>query len=555
MRINKKWSALALMGAMTFGFAQEKMMTKKVDEKSWFHSSFAETGVYGVNTAAAYEFLKQNNRQPVELVVGILDSGMDFEHEDLAANMWVNKKEVAGNGVDDDKNGYVDDVYGWNFLGGKDGSVGGETLEVTRLYRKWKAVFETGDAAKDKANQTKMPKEYTLYKGVKAEFEETAQQAEGNLANISAIMQAVKEGFPSLAKQFGAKKLSAATLSDFKPETPEGEKAFRVFGFFSEEDYDGKTVEEFQSMVEENLQGGLDYYKGQMEYNYNVNFNGREIVGDDFENKREIGYGNTDFEGPDAFHGTHVGGLVAAVRGNNKGIDGVAGNSIRLMTVRTVPDGDEYDKDVANAIRYAVDNGAKILNMSFGKAYSPEKELVWEAMQYAESKNVLMVKAAGNSNEDIDVKLHYPTNWRDAKTPVTESVLTVGANTMDPENLKSGFSNFGKRSVDVFAPGSAIYSTVPDNKYRNANGTSMASPVTAGVAALVWSHYPYLTAKEVRQIVMKTVNKNDQLADISVTGGVVDAYKAVQAAEEMYKAFNKKELKKRAKRWKKEAKR
>jgi len=206
------------------------------------------------------------------------------------------------------------------------------------------------------------------------------------------------------------------------------------------------------------------------------------------------------------------------------------------MSVRTVPNGDERDKDVANAIYYAVDNGAKILNMSFGKAYSPNKEIVWDAFKYAADKGVLIVKAAGNSNEDIDQHIHYPTNFKADGTVVSNAVLTVGASTRVADKLKAGFSNYGKKSVDVFGPGAEIYATYPGgDQYRFLNGTSMASPAVAGVAALVWSHYPKLSAADIRTILMETVNKNEQLKDISVAGGVVDAYKAVQRAEEIYK--------------------
>src|SRR5690606_8039737 len=268
--------------------------------------------------------------------------------------------------------------------------------------------------------------------------------------------------------------------------------------------WEGKTMAAISKQLTDEFQGGIEYFEGQINYHYNVDFESRGIVGDNYADKKEKFYGNADVEGPDAGHGTHVAGLISAVRGNNKGIDGIAGNHVKIMGVRTVPNGDERDKDVANSIRYAVDNGAKILNMSFGKSHSPERDIVWDAMRYAEKKGALLIKAAGNDDLNIDVDVHYPANFDDKGNKVIDAVITVGASTPDPSALKASFSNYGKKSVDVFAPGTEILSTVPHDEFKEEQGTSMASPVTAGVAALVWSHYPKLSALEVKEIIMQS---------------------------------------------------
>lgn len=533
--MNKFWITLGLAFTLTVsGFAQ--VATESTAQNVWYNADKEATGVFGVNTEKAHEFLKEKNRKPSSMIVGILDSGVQADHIDLKANMWVNPKEKAGNGKDDDKNGYIDDINGWNFIGGKDGkNVEGDTLEKVRLYRYvYLPMFEGADAAKNKANQTAKPAEYADYLKVKEEIQAEIKDAQDGLGQYTMISEMVEKGFPALIKDFGDQKVTEEVLGKYTP-TEESMAGLQIFAFIPKDYWEGKTMQEVYNSLSGEMKGAIEYYGSVSKYHYNVDFESRGIVGDNYENKKEIGYGNSDVEGPDAGHGTHVAGVIAAVRGNNIGIDGIAGNHIQIMSVRTVPNGDERDKDVANAIRYATDNGAKILNMSFGKSHSPEKDLVWEAMKYAEKKGVLLVKAAGNDGDNIDEVVHYPTNFDDKGNRVVESLLTVGASTPDALNLVASFSNYGVKSVDVFAPGTAILSTVPKDKFKEEQGTSMASPITAAVAALVWSHYPKLTALEVKEIVMKSVNKDAQLTDKSVSGGVVDALKAVQLAEQMYK--------------------
>ena len=298
--------------------------------------------------------------------------------------------------------------------------------------------------------------------------------------------------------------------------------------------------------VTDQLQEAVDHFGSQVKYGFNLEYDTREIVGDNNANLAEIGYGNTDVsgQGTDNFHGTHVAGIIAAKRGNDLGIDGIADN-VKIMAVRTVPDGDERDKDVANAIRYAVDNGAKIINMSFGKAYSPNKAYVDEAVQYAASKGVLLVHAAGNSGQNTDEENNFPTRKLENDVEAG-NWIEVGASAWgNDDQLAASFSNYGKGSVDVFAPGVQIYSTAPNNEYKNAQGTSMASPVTTGVAALLMSYYPHLTIIDVKEIIMASSRKFDGLmvakpgskdeqvdfSELSVSGGIVNAYEAVKLAE------------------------
>ena len=533
--MNKYLIALGIGIAFSFGiFAQDSVLLKT--QEVWYNDSFEDTGIYGINTKKAYQFLKEHKRKPTELIVGVLDGGVQADHIDLKDNMWVNSKEKPGNGKDDDKNGYIDDINGWNFIGGADGKdVNGDTLEKVRIYKyAYLPMFESEDSAKNEENKTKFPEKFEDYKKIKSEISAKIAEASAMKVQYTTMKQMIDKGFPALIKDFGSDKVTEENLGKYAP-TEETMPAMQIFAFIPKDYWDGKTMQQIYDKLSEEFQGGLDYFNNQINYNYNVDFESRGIVGDDYENKNEHFYGNNHVEGPDASHGTHVAGLISATRGNDLGINGIAGNNVKIMGVRTVPNGDERDKDVANSIRYAVDNGAKILNMSFGKSHSPEKELVWDAMKYAQSKGALLIKAAGNDGVDIDTDVHYPTNFDEKGNKVIESLITVGASTPDSAVLKASFSNYGKKSVDVFAPGTEILSTVPHDEFKEEQGTSMASPIVAGVAALVWSHYPKLTALQVKEIILNSVNKDSQLADYSVTGGVVDAYKAVQLAEEMYK--------------------
>jgi cell wall-associated protease len=262
------------------------------------------------------------------------------------------------------------------------------------------------------------------------------------------------------------------------------------------------------------------------------------IVGDNPNDLSSKIYGCNRYEGPDAMHGTHVSGIIAATRGNGMGIDGVADN-VRIMVLRAVPDGDERDKDVANAIIYAVDNGAKVINMSFGKYWTPNKDYVDAAIEYARSKDVLLVHAAGNDAKDKDVEDSYPTRRLNNKT-IAPNWIEVGASSSSKsgKDILANFSNYGATTVDFFAPGVDIYSTVPDFNYENASGTSMACPATAGVAALIRSYFPELSASEVREVLMATTapykktviapnGEKAKMKDLCITGGFVNAANAV----------------------------
>ena len=502
-------------------------------KQRWMHLGGEQGRFIGVGTDKLYvELVGMQPKQKV--VVAVIDSGIDIEHEDLKDVIWTNTDEVAGNGVDDDKNGYIDDVHGWNFIGGPNGEqVSYDTFEVTREYTRLHPKFENVDPS---ALSEEEKEEYEYYQHVVSSFEEEKAEMGGLLSNIDNALGVWEAAHGIMADFLGKDDYTIDAVASVQSAREDVQRAREIIMYFDSLDLDRDQVVEERDKIEGYLQKGL-----------NPDFDPRGLVGDDYDNVDERIYGNNSVEGPDATHGTHVAGIIAASRGNGIGMDGIA-NSVEIMTIRAVPSGDERDKDIANAIRYAVDNGAKVINMSFGKGFSPYKAAVDEAVLYAESKDVLMVHAAGNDAENNDETLHFPVPVVDTREEPIQSWIEVGAsNWENVDMLAASFSNYGQESVDVFAPGVDIYSTTPDDSYESQGGTSMAAPVVSGIAALIWAYYPSFTAEEVKAIILDSaVSFKDQevllpgteeeevikFGLLSQTGAVANAYEAIKLAKE-----------------------
>ena len=498
------------------------------ESKSWGHSDLVTDSIPGMSLDKAYNFLQ--GKKGVEVVVGVVDSGTDLLHEDLKDVAWVNQKEIPSNGVDDDKNGYVDDINGWNFLG----TIYKEHLEYQRIVK--------DPSIADEASV----KEATKF------YDEKVAAAKANEKRYGQMLKMVSNADDALSKHFNKSDYSKDEVSNTVTEDTALKQSIEVakqmygFGLSSL----AQAKQELSKLVENatTLLSGEDL---KNEY--------RNVLGDDPNTMDNISYGDaaTGHSTKDEAHGTHVSGIIGASRNNNIGMNGVATN-VKIMAVRAVPDGDEYDKDVALGLRYAVDNGAKIINTSFGKGFSPKKEWVYEAILYAASKDVLIVNAAGNDGKNMDVEKTFPNDSRDLVNEISDNVLTVGAMSANyDENLPASFSNYGKINVDVFAPGVQIYSTTPEGEYAKFSGTSMAAPSTAGVAALLRSYYPKLSASQVKHILMNSgtminfdvikpgsrsrenpTGEKVSFSELSVSGRVVNAYNALKMADYMVNGKN-----------------
>jgi len=507
----------------------------KTVPNGWHLKDQKSNGFYGISMDKAYDFVKTKKSKTV--LVAIIDSGIDTTHEDLTPVLWTNSKEIPGNGIDDDGNGYIDDIHGWNFIGGRDGrNVKEDSYEAARVYHTYKSKFEnvTDAATLSKADQEL----YKTWTRAKADVVDNVDLTQ--LRQAKMMYQKMKAGDSVIRKDLKKEEYSGKDLQSYTPTNQDAIATRQIILKICE--LNSNNYDITNSMLLEELEG--DMRKAETVSTPPPNYRG-DIVKDNENDINDKFYGNNDIMAGTPFHGTHVAGIIGAVRNNGKGIDGIADN-VRIMMVRAVPDGDEHDKDIALAIRYAVDNGAKVINMSFGKSYSPQKQWVDDAVKYAESKGVLLVHAAGNDAKNLDSDFNFPnpmllnggrpTNW-----------LTIGASG-DPGNggLAASFSNYGKKEVDVFAPGVNIYSTIPGgNTYGNASGTSMASPVTAGVAAFLLEYFPTLTPEQLKTVLEKSAVKPTiktqkpgegeevSFSELSKTGGLINAYEASKLAQEM----------------------
>ena len=555
---------------------------------NWYNLDLTESGYFGISAEKAYNELLKDKKAEQNVIVAVIDGGVDTNHPDLKSVLWINKKEIPNNGIDDDGNGYVDDIHGWNFIGSKKGNLEFDNLELVRLLRIYTPKYQSTTNLTPLDSTQK--EEFKLYKNMVGDFGKKYEDA----SNTFSVLLAINKVLDSVSIVNNKKIPSYEDIERYKADDETEEQVKTIIRKGSKED---GSFEKFYK----NIKDGYKQYDAMLKYNLNPKYDMRsELVGDDYTNANQRNYGNNDVKGSDAFHGTHVSGIIGADRSNSLGIMGVA-NSVSIMAIRVVPTGDERDKDVANGIRYAVDNGAKVINMSFGKSYKWDKKIVDEAVKYAETKGVLLVHAAGNDNQNNDIEENFPNKYFESKEaeaykeahkkptkpdfvplPITNQSsgiggmapsiggrtteaktipldtakfalphannwIEVGASSYkDDENLKASFSNYGRYTVDVFAPAFLINSTVPEGKYEDADGTSMAAPVVSGLAALIISYYPHLTPAQVREIIMKSVSpvvhkvkykdiKGDNVrvmfSEICVSGGIVNAYNALKLAE------------------------
>ncbi len=518
-------------------FAQTLPPSQPDPPKNWYALDLKTDGYFGISLTQAYQFINGLKSKPV--IVAIVDSGIDTLQKDLQGILWVNPKEKPGNGKDDDHNGYIDDIHGWDFLGGPNGkSDFSETEEEVRQYQKLKDKYLTATeaTATDK-------KEYAYWKDVKTEYDSTVTKARTETGQLSPIMNALVETSGYIKRSLNLKANQTFTKADVEHFQPINDTLKEVKNLwliaFSEDVSTSTNVKVLKELSE---------YMAKLNNSINPDLDARKrIIGDDPDVLKDKPYGNNILKFSDASHGTDVAGLVGATRNNNYGIDGIADN-VKIMAIKAVPIGDEYDKDEVNAIHYAVDNGAKIINMSFGKKISPHKEWVDEAFKYAAAHDVLLVQAAGNENQDLDVKPDYPNDtFADGSATDADNVINVGASGMKPdENLAATFSNYGQKNVDVFAPGVKITSIDNDAEMITDDGTSFSSPIVTGIAALILEYYPDLSARQVKQAIMQSATplkgtmvfkpgtkQKVDFTTLSKTGGIVNARKALEIASKM----------------------
>jgi cell wall-associated protease len=509
--------ALYLIASVLYSSAQKL-------PDNWFSLDPLKDNFMGMSANKAYETILKGKKSTT-VIVAVIDAGVDINHPDLKEHIWTNPNELIDNGIDDDKNGYIDDIHGWDYIGGKTGNVQYDNIEATRIYRKYKDIFE------NPATANNYKEYYKLYIQAKEIYEKEHADAKKNYESFKRI----KDWMDKMKTDIGKDSIIAADLKNYKVEDP----LFQIINDnLIRAILEGENFNDLKKEIDETF----NYYNSSYNYHYNIYYDNRQIVGDNYEDASEKNYGNNQVKGPHSDHGTHVAGIIGALRKNGTGIDGLADN-VMIMVLRVVPDGDERDKDVANAIRYAAENGAKIINMSFGKSLPYNKKVVDDAVKFALAKDVLIIHASGNDGINLDKnKNNYPKpEYENSKENARAAWIEVGA--VASNGTAASFSNYGHKSVDVFAPGVKIYSTMPEEKYDYNDGTSMAAPMVAGAAALIRSYYPNLNARQVKEALVKSVlvinskvpkpgkpKQKIKFKKLCSSGGVINVYNALEVA-------------------------
>ena len=481
-----------------------KSSLSKIDKKNWHNLDIEKDSVPGTSVERAYNELL-NDLKGKKVIVAVIDTGLDIDHRSLSENIWINKDEKV-NGKDDDNNGYIDDIHGWNYLG----SSYNETRDMTRILRD------------NKINNRK-------YNLVEEEIQKEIKNSNEQLNILNYYIQILDESKELLSDYLDNDNFSIQDVNNIETVDPKLNRAKNIY-----KDFD------FYGYTKEYLNEGIDQFNDFINYHFNVEFNGRTTNDDIYDiNDRNYGDNNINNTKESESHSTHVSGIISGnrkIEDGNKGINNLA----EIMVLRAVPNGDEYDKDVALAIRYAVDNGAKIINGSFGKYFSSNPEWVIDAIRYASDNDVLFIAGAGNESKDLDSLSNdnYPNDQYFNKAEFSDTFIKVGASSINlDENFTAYFSNYGKINVDIFAPGVDIYSSMPNNKYKFQDGTSMASPVVAGIASLIMSYFPRLSAKKVKEIILESgididleignLGDKKNFNEYSKSGKLINAYNAL----------------------------
>jgi cell wall-associated protease len=518
--------------------AQQVAEKENKDYKEWHLKDKETSGFFGISIDKAYDLLK--GRKSETVIVAVIDSGIDTLQEDLKDILWINPKEKPGNGIDDDGNGYIDDHYGWNFCGSKDGNnLKQNSTEAVRVYHQWKDEFAGKKEKHISADKLFL---FQQWKKAKEIIEEKYNYAKKNIDDITYAVNRFDEAAKLLksvykVESFNFKELNAIDISSATPRVQEAVNNWKRILTRDASATDATVLDDEKKYLEK-LQTDINNYNVMPE-DVRMTF-----THDNYTDISDKSYGNNNLKSESGDHGTLTAGTIAALRDNGIGSKGIV-NDVRIMALRAVPGGDEHDKDIALAIRYAVDNGAQIINMSFGKPVSPYKQFVDDAVAYAESKNVLLVHSAGNDAKNISEYVFYPSaTYLNGKKAT--NFISVGANDKDNADgtLPASFSNYSKQDVDIFAPGVSIYSTASNNAYKSVDGTSFSGPVVSGVAALLKSYFPKLTPQQIIEIIIKSgtiVNEdvripgNDKVkrvpfSDICASGKIINAYEAVKLA-------------------------
>lgn len=555
------------------GHAQLIKQSQPAKTADWYNLSFDRDGVYGAAVDKAYDFLKGKKikKQPIVAVIG---TGLDIEHEDLKQSIWSNSKE-KDNGKDNDGNGWASDMHGWNFLG----NVKGQSLEKIpsqvdreffRLRDKYEGIFFTGtkyvrfDEKKNKPVEVAAPldhKGYQYFRGLGV-YSKVAGAASGYYMSkfmryylLHDFDQEIKKKYPD-TNLVTSKEFMGLSVKDENGQLDSVKLVSHVFLYSfmgaSSAMTEKNTPVTYPAFKTYYLSIDSVHYKSYQKELSSIT-QGREFIGDDENNINQKGYGNNNLYAQNAYSGVLSAGIIAGNRNNNLGVNGIAPQA-KLMGLRVYDSNSEsYLKDVALAIRYAVDHKADIILLGFPYKIYPPHQSKWvdAALQYASTKNVLIVAPVQDGAENIDKVNFYPNKYLENGNVLQNFMTVAGADSLGRPLSQS---NYGHEKLDLYAPGVNISSTYLGDTYRQSSSSLLGAASVAGVAALIKSYYPLLTATEIRKLLIENVQKMEDLeveksivvngnqvkdlfllSELCHSGGLLDAYKAVVAADKIKK--------------------
>ncbi len=521
---------------VTAAFAKKQALTDE-EKKDWHFKDIYTDSVPGISLYKAHDFIK--NKKKEEIIVAVIDLEVNINHKDLKNRTWVNTNEIPNNGIDDDNNGYIDDIHGWNFLGTTEkDSVLYQHSESLRIVEKYRKAFEGKQLSIIDSNQIA---NFKLYRKAQSFYESKYKEAKENAAYFRGFKQRYLKLIDTMYVLFKTKEFSIAQLDSLKEKSTDSIILNKI----------GSTRYCVENGIDEKwVNKVIKLHSNRETKIYNSKHKDR-LTKDDPFNITDTNYGNNNVRGTRKMsHGTKVAGLIAATRNNDYGIDGI-NDQAKIMSVIVSANGNEYDKDIALGIRYAVDNGAKIINLSIGKEFSMNEEWITEAIKYAELKDVLLISSAGNESINLDNSdaFYYPSDMDKNKNEISNNFIVVGSSNYTKE-IVSNFSNYGQTTVDIFAPGEDM-KVITRKSYTIDSGTSLSCAVVSGIASLIRSYYPNLSARKVKEIILKSGLSVDAdvylplpegqkrnpnkvpFSSLSKSGKIVNAYNALLMAEEV----------------------
>jgi subtilisin family serine protease len=533
--------------------------------ENWHHLA-PEDGVFGAAIERAHAAARESGLRPARrpITIALIGGGIDISHKAISDIIWVNRRERRINGRDNDRNGWIDDRHGWNFLGNDTMTINSLSTmgdrEFLRLKDKYNHFLfvedgiaymfddELGALVETEPPADMEEFEYFLRVVTESELAETNR----GVMLAKAVVWYIREIGHSMRMAYPERVLTRTDFGEFvraQQSTTAMQDALFAFidlMFMSANTEDWNTMAAFADTEFIPIQELR--HERAMARRFPRE---RELIGDDPNDLNDKGYGNNNLLANNALRNTMIAGIIGAGGGQSE-IRGIT-NNVQIMTLRIEADfGEPYMKDMALAIRYAVEQGADIIQLGATNRLFPRHQSHWveEALRYAEQRNVLVVIPVRDLSSNLDDFPFYPN--RNLSTGTLSNIITVAAS----DSLGNPFlwANFSETELDIFAPGVEIKSAMPGNRYAIDSGSAYAAAMVTGVAAFIKNYFPQITPAQMRQLLIDTVTDRSDaevekqyratagsmrgriatdlflFSDLCVSGGILNAERAIKEA-------------------------